>query len=797
MSPEQARGEPVDARSDLFSLGAVIYEMVTGHRAFPGSVPAVVFDAILNQAPVPPQVHVPGLPASLVSVLRRAMAKAPADRYQSGAALRDDLVAVRDEVLGASGVGQPAVALHGPVADTTPFPEWGSGPRPAVDVGRVPVSDPHAETASVVVPASRRRRRALAWVGAAVVALAAAAAAGLWLRNERTGPLTERDSVVLGDFVNATGDPVFDASLREALAVQLDQSPFLNVLATERIAETVKLMGRDPVTALSHEATREACERLNAKALIEGTIRRLGEHYVLSASATGCATGDTLAIQQTEVERKEDVLKGLGGIATELRRRLGESLSTIESFTVPIEQATTPSLEALKAYSLGRQRRAQGAEIESVPFLERAVELDPHFATAWNELSLVYGNLGESVKGAEFGAKAYAERERVSERERLAITYQYHDRVTGELSEAITALELWKRLYPRDYRPANSLAVAFNRMGNYERAMQEALEAMRRAPDQGLVHSNLAFALRGLNRFDEARAAGNEAVTRKIETLPTRRLLFQLAVLRGDTADADRQLAWAEGRARGFDLIGAKAQVEAHRGRWTQARELYRTTVDMARAAGLTEVGDAYAAQAAWSAAVLGHKEEARSEARRLLNASPQVALVAAAALAQAGDSTGVMQRIDEVLKASPRDTQLADVLGPVARGTVLIAHGRPKDAIAGLRRTVPYDYGRMAGLSSLYVRGLALAAAGDHAAALAEFTRLHEHRGAEPFAIFDGVAALERARAAARAGNTKTSAQVYDEFLQAFAQADADLPLLQTARTERAALDAASSASR
>jgi tetratricopeptide (TPR) repeat protein len=343
----------------------------------------------------------------------------------------------------------------------------------------------------------------------------------------------------------------------------------------------------------------------------------------------------------------------------------------------------------------------------------------------------------------------------------------------------------------------NNLAVTFNRIGNYERSVQEAREAIRRAPDQGPTRSNLAYALRGLNRFDEARAAANEAVNRKIETLPTRLLLYQLAILRGDTQDAERHLAWAEGRPRGFDLIGARAQVAAHAGRWTEARELYRTTVDMARAAGLAEVADAYTAQAAWAAAVLGYTDEARSGARRVLNASPQVALAAAAVLAQAGDSAGVMQRIDDVLKVFPRDTQLVDVLGPMARGAVLLAAGRPKEALDGLRRALPYDYGRMAALRSLYIRGQAFTAAGDHAAAINEFKRLHEHRGAEPFAIFDAVVPLERGRAEARAGNGTAAAQSYDDFLRAFAQADPNLPLLQKARAERAALDAPASASR
>jgi tetratricopeptide (TPR) repeat protein len=772
MAPEQARGEPVDARSDLFSLGAVLYEMLTGRRAFAGTVPAIVFDAILNRQPDPARSLVPDVPEALDAILERLLAKNPADRYQSAAALHDDLRSLKG--IADDSDSDFASTLARPASD---------GVKGVLDV-TLPVPPPSGPGAAAA-PRTQRRRVGV-WAALVLVLVTALVALAVRERRPAAPPLTERDSILLANFANTTGDPVFDGTLSEALAVQLGQSPFLDLVAAERVTETLRLMGRAPVAHLAHDVARDLCERVNAKAMIEGAVRRLGQHFVITLTATGCADGETLALEQAEVERKEDVLKAVGRAATDLRARLGESLSTIESFGMPIEQATTPSLDALKAYTLGQAQRAQGHEIESIPFFRRAVDIDPQFAMAWFALSIVYGNLGEAKASTDYAARAYAERMRVSERERLAITYQYHDRVTGELSEAVASLELWKRLYPRDYRPANNLAVTFNRTGNFDRAAEEAREAMLRSPDRGLAFSNLAYALRGLNRFDESRRVAEDAVARGIETLPTRRLLYQLAVMRGDHEEAARHLAWAESRPRAFDFVGARAQVLAYEGRWAEARELYQQTYEMARAARLDEVAGAYAAQAAWTAALLGYPDEMRPAARALLDdESPQVRLMAATALALAADTAGLAPRIEAAQEEAPHDTLLVSLLAPVARGALRLAARRPQEAVEALRPAVPYDTGRASGLSSLYIRAEAFRAAGDIGRAVAEYARLLDARGTEPFAIFHALARLGLARSLAAAGEVDAASHSYEQFLTHMRGADDDLPAVQQAKDE------------
>ena len=418
--------------------------MATGQRAFPGATPAAIYDAVLNRAPAAPGALRPDLPAELDALILRLLAKDPAQRCQTSGEVASELRRLLRRTLGAS---SPTL---------------------------------------LVASASRSRLRA-AWrragprrLAAGTAAIAIAAIAILVLRERpRAAALSERDQILLAEFQNQTGDAVFDLTLREALAVQLSQSPFLAIVPEDRVRETLGMMTRPADERLTRPVAREACERLGAKAMLEGQIAALGRSYVLTLEATDCLSGESLAREQAQADSKERVLAALGGMASSMRSRLGESLATVSRFDVPIEQATTRSLDALKAYALGVAQRAKGDDIGAIPLLEHAVLLDPGFASAHSALSAIFGGLGETEERANHARLAFASREHVTERERLFIEYQHHDAI-GDERRAIEILEMWKQLYPRDYRPPNALAVALNRLGRYQRAIEEAQEA--RAP---------------------------------------------------------------------------------------------------------------------------------------------------------------------------------------------------------------------------------------------------------------------------------------------------------------------------
>ncbi len=754
MSPEQARGEVLDARTDIFSFGAVLYEMLTGRRAFPGTAVAVVFDGILNREPQPVETFGLTSMSDLAAIISRALDKELSARYQSMDEMLADLRALKRQV----------EMDH------------------AVSVFSVTGSSRGISGAS---PSRSRWQTLFIAVGVLSVAVA------LWGWNaRRSSVLTERDSVLLADVANTTGEAVFDDTLRQALAVHLGQSPFLDIVSDERVAETLRTMGRPPETRLTSSVAREVCTRQGVKAMIEGSIAPIGSHYVIAVTATTCDEGRVLAREQEEASRKEDVLGALSQATSRLRAQVGESLSTIQQHDVPIEQATTPSLEALKAYSLGLRQRAAGNEIESIPFFQRAIELDPEFALAHTMLSNVFGSLGESARGAEHGRLAFAHRDQVTERERLIITYQYYDRVTGELQKSIATLLLWEQAYPRDYRPPNVLAVIYARVGQYERAVESAREARRRNPDHPFPYSNLAHALRGLNQFDEARQVADEAAARGIETLPTRRLLYQLAVQRGDAADAAKHLAVVRGRSREFDMLGAQAQMAIFAGKLAEAERLYAAAESGARAAGLTEIADGYIVQAGLMNALLGARDEAIAFARRVLaSRNVNVRLGAVQTLGLAGAPAHLLAEGDRIVAAVerdfPSDTLLNAVSVAQAKAALHMGRHQPARALEVLDAARPYETGRMALLLPVFMRGLAQLDLRQGSDAAESFARIRGLRGVDPFSVCYALAPLGTARALALADNGAKSRDAYTLFLREWQGADPDVPVVEQARAE------------
>jgi eukaryotic-like serine/threonine-protein kinase len=662
----------------------------------------------------------------------------------------------------------------------------GAAVPPARPLAGLPADVSPRTTISDAPGREKRARRIVTGLLAALVLVAAGVAALFGTKSEA---LRDRDWIVLAGFENRSGEPVFDFTLRQGLAAQLSQSPFLNIVPDERVRETLRLMGRAPDDRLGHETALEVCRRQGVKAMLEGSIARLDRTYVMALDATNCQTGEAIAREQASVEGKERVLGTLGQMASRLRRTLGESLASIERFDVPIENITTPSLEALHAFTFGQRARARGSEIESIPFFQRAVELDPKFASAYTMLSTVYSNLGEAEPAKQYARLAYEQRDQVSERERLSITYQYYYQVKGDQTRATEALEVWKESFPREMQPVNALAFIHNFLGRFDRAVEEGKEAVRRNPSHGFPYSNLAFAYRGLGRFEEAQRTAESAVALRIETLPTRRLLYQLAIMAGDEQAAGRHLEWARDNSREFDMVGARAQAAGFAGKVREARQLYEETARMAERANLPGVATGNLAVAVSMELCYGNLDRAHQQARRILARKPgyDAKLRAAQALAATGSAAEAEDIAGELARANPEHTFIASVLVPMVRARVELSRRRPERAIEQLRIAAPYEQGLVAALGPIYLRGQSYLMKGSGPQAAEEFQRILDHRGVDPFSPLYATAPLGLARARALSGDAAGSRAAYEQFLAQWADADADIPVLQEARREYA----------
>jgi eukaryotic-like serine/threonine-protein kinase len=734
LSPEQVGGDAPDERSDIFATGALLYEMATGRAPFAAATPAETARAIAAAAPPALRAVNPAVPEALEPIIGRALAKDPAARYQSAGDLFTELRRARR---------------------TTDLP---SGVQRAV----------------------RRTRGAPTPLTVVIVlaVLAGVASTAWWLARPAAPGELARSRVLVGHLANGTADADFDGTLREALNVHLGQSPYLELVSEDRVRGQLRMMGLAEDQRMTHDIAAEVCQRLGLQAMIEGSVSAVGRATVIALVATDCASDATIAREQIEVDRKEDVLWALREITTTMRTALGESGATLASHNVAIEDATTPSFEALKAYTEAVARRAEGREFEAIPLLERAIAIDSKFALAHTMLSALYGGLGETGRSETLARLAYEHRERVSERERLFITYQYHDRVTGDQLRAREALEVWKRTYPTDYRPANALALLLNRLGQYDAAAAEAEEARRRNPDHAFPYSNLALAHRGAGRYALARTVAEEALARQLETLPMRRLLYQLAELAEDRAAAQAQLDWAAGHRRLFDFTGARAQVAAFHGRLAEARALYQETVASARGEGFPQIADGYGAQAALMEAVYGFPREALALARPLLRAStaPEAQLRAAVAMALAGAATEAEPLVRRLGETRPEDTLLHGAYVAPAHAAIQLAAHRHAAALEGLRPAAPYQFGIVAALVPAYLRGEAHLGAGALQEAAREFTAVLEHRGADPFSPLVSMAYVRLAQVLIGTGDAEGADRTLDTLRAEWRHADPEL---------------------
>jgi serine/threonine protein kinase/tetratricopeptide (TPR) repeat protein len=771
MSPEQVRGDALDARTDIFSFGAVIYEMATGKAAFGGATSGVIFHAILAEAPRPVAEINAAVPREFEKIIGRAMEKDREARYGSAAEIRGALAELERGIAS----GAPLSSVTGPAS-------------------RVPRRV--RESTGTTRPPSHHWP--IAANASAATILAIALAVGGYFYFHRAPVLAASDTVVLADFTNATGDPVFDDTLKQALSISLRQSPFLQILSDSKVAATLKLMTKPPATKLAPELAREVCERAGSKAYIAGSIANLGKDYVIGLKTVNCQTGDVLAQEQVQADGKERVLDALGGAAAKVRAKLGESLSTVQKFDTPLAQATTSSLEALQAFSLGNKTRGEKGDYATIPFYRRAIELDANFAMAYAALGTSYFNLGETSLAAENTRKAYELRERVSEFEKFSIESFYHNNVTGDLEKARQAYELWAQTYPRDSVPPNNLGLIYINLGQYEKTLAENQEALRLDPASGQSYANVVAAYLYLNRLGDARATVEEAQAKKLDSPVLRLSLYLLAFLQNDAAGMAQQAAWAAGKTGVEDIVlFLEADTAAYYGRLGKARELSRQAVASAERAEEKEMAAGCEVEAALREAVFGNAAEARQRAAAalVLSTGRDVQYGAALALALAGDAARSQGLADDLGRRFPEDTLVQLNFLPTIHAQLELNRDDATKAIEALQAAAPYELGTPGNgaftpaLYPVYVRGEAYLAGHQGSEAAAEFQKILDHRSVVVNEPIGALAHLGLARAYALQGDTAKSCAAYNDILTLWKDADPDIPILLAAKAEYAKL--------
>jgi eukaryotic-like serine/threonine-protein kinase len=755
MSPEQVRAKELDARTDLFSFGAVLYEMATGKLPFRSESVGVTFEAILNRAPISPVQLNPHLPADLERIIQKCLEKDRDLRYQHACDIRTDLQRLKRD-------SESARAASGASQST--------------------------------LKATRLR-----WITVSSAVAVVALAVGSWLFfSHKPHTLTDKDTLVLGDFTNTTGDSVFDGALRQGLSIQLEQSPFLSIVSDQQIQQTLALMSQKPDVKLTPEIARELCQRTSSAVVLDGSIAQIGTPYLLTLKAVNCSTGGTLASTEAQASDKNHVLDALGKTASEMRNKLGESMSTVQKFDTPLDEATTPSLEALKAFSSGRQAASPPIAIS---FLKHAIELDPNFAVAYTWLGIWHTSIGESSIAAEYARKGYELRDHASESERYFVSVIYYKEVMGNMEKAEQTCKLWMQAYPRTEMPHTYLSGGiYPALGRYDEVVSEASQAIRLKPDYPVPYVLLTEGYLALNRFDEANATYKKAYERKLYHYYYHSFLYRLAFMQNDSAGMKQQVTLSAGQP-GVEetLMAYEAETAAYYGRLRESEDLIRRAMESAERAGGKEKAASFSATSGLTEALFGNAQEARRHASLAVARSSgvDVQYASALALAYAGDMGRAQGLTEELNKQFPEGTTVQLNYLPTVRAKLALNRANPSEALEMLRTALPYELGQTTfsgeyvwnGLYPAYVRGEAYLAAHQGSEAAAEFQKILDHRGIVWNSPIGALAHLQLGRAYAMQGDTAKARTAYQDFLTLWKDADPDIPILRQAKAEYAKL--------